>query len=278
VPYEFQLDHFLAVARRVVDAEDIRTVVEIGARDGRETREFARRLPQARIYTFECNPQTLPQCRSTVSALRNSELIEKAVADRDGPLTFFPIDPERTETTWEDGNPGASSLLRASGKYPVETYAQREITVEGTTLKSFLAERKLPSVDLLWMDIQGAELMALKGLGDRIGDVKLIHTEVEFLEIYSGQPLFREIKRFLNAAGFRLVAFTAMDVFSGDAVFANAGILDRPGRARAVATDAILPWWRRLRFRKVAAADPRHLLHRAKERMKQRQMKRQPGA
>jgi FkbM family methyltransferase len=182
VQYELHLDQFLSVASRLLGPDDIRTVIELGARDGSETAEFARRLPRAHIYTFECNPQTFPQCRSTVSGLQQVELVEKAVADRDGPITFFPIDPERTETTWEDGNPGASSLLRASGKYPVETFAQGEIMVEGTSLRSFMAERDLSGVDLLWMDIQGAELMALEGLGDRIAQVKLIHTEVEFLD------------------------------------------------------------------------------------------------
>jgi FkbM family methyltransferase len=266
VEYEPHLDQFLLVAGRVLGADDIHTLIELGARDGRETAEFARRLPQAQIYAFECNPQTLPQCRSVVSGLDRVDLVEKAVADRDGPVSFFPIDPEKTETTWEDGNPGASSLLRASGKYPVETYAQREITVEGTTLRSFMQERDVAGVDLLWMDIQGAELMALDGLGDRIRDVKLIHTEVEFLEIYSGQPLFTDIKRFLNAAGFRLVAFTTMDVYSGDAVFANSAQLSRLGRLRARLTDLALPSWKRFRFSKLAAVDPRVLVHRIKQR------------
>jgi FkbM family methyltransferase len=266
VQYEPHLDQFLAVAADYVEPDEVRTVVELGARDGHETLEFARRLPQARIYAFECNPQTLPQCRSSVSGAPNTELVEKAVANRDGPVAFFSIDPERTETTWEDGNPGASSLLRASGKYPVETYAQDEITVEGTTLRRFMEERALSSVDFLWMDIQGAELMALQGLGDRIRDVKLIHTEVEFLEIYSGQPLFSDIKRFLNREGFRLVAFTTMAEFAADAVFANEKMLKGLERTRAVAIDRVLPFWRRFRFRRIAAVDPRILMHRIKER------------
>ena len=51
-------------------------------------------------------------------------LVECAVGDRDGNATFHPMDPQRTVTTWADGNPGASSLFVASGKYEVETYVQ----------------------------------------------------------------------------------------------------------------------------------------------------------
>ena len=266
--YEPQLDQCLALATNLLEEHGIRTVVDVGARDGSETREFAQRLRSARVFAFECNPQTLPACRSTVSALPNAELIEKAVAARVGPMTLFPIDPERTETTWADGNPGASSLFRASGKYPVESYAQDEITVQGTTLEAFMEERGLGSIDLLWMDIQGAEKLALKGLGTRIRDVKLVHTEVEFVEIYSGQPLFGEVKSFLNAAGFRLVAFTAMGPFSADAVFANTAVLDRLGRARALVLDSALPSVKRLPFRTAGLIGPRTLLHRLRERSK----------
>jgi FkbM family methyltransferase len=266
--YEPQLDLCLDVATRLLTDRDIRTVVELGARDCRETREFARRLPDARIFAFECNPQTLPECREAVSELPNAELVEKAVADRPGPISFFPIDPDRTETTWKDGNPGASSLLQASGKYPVETYAQREITVEATTLEAFMEERRLAAIDLLWMDIQGAERMALEGLGARIGDVNVIHTEAEFLEIYAGQPLFAELKSYLNAAGFRLIAFTSMSEFSADAVFVNTAILDRSARIRARATDSTLTFRKRLHFHPLGAIDPRTLVHRIKQRRK----------
>lgn len=71
------------------------------------------------------------------------------------------------------------------------------------------------------MDIQGAELLAYKGLEERIRDVKVIHTKVEFLEIYEGQPLFGQVKRFLSRKGFLLVGFTEFGEYSADAVFVN---------------------------------------------------------
>ena len=52
------------------------------------------------------------------------------------------------------------------------------------------------------MDIQGAELLALKGLGEYIDRVKIVHTEVLFLELYKNQPLYNDTKKFLNSNGF----------------------------------------------------------------------------
>ncbi len=130
--------NLLELMPRFLPHRDVRVIVEVGARDCTETIHFSRTFPQAHIYTFECNPATLPACRDRVKGIKNITLIEQAVSDKNGTISFFPIDPDKTETTWEDGNPGASSLLRASGKYPIERYVQKKIQVKTTTLKSFL--------------------------------------------------------------------------------------------------------------------------------------------
>jgi hypothetical protein len=77
------------------------------------------------------------------------------------------------------------------------------------------------------MDIQGAELMALRGLEERIHDIDIIHTEVEFIEIYKDQPLALDIKKFMNEKGFILSYFTTFGHYSGDAVFINKSLLSK---------------------------------------------------
>jgi FkbM family methyltransferase len=218
---EENLSRFLRIVSQTIGLDAVRTVFELGARDGTETVIFGDRFPAARIFAFECNPATLARCRHAVAGLNSVKLVEKAVCDRNGDVTFYPINPERTITTWRDGNPGASSQFKASGKCPVDRYVQDEITVPTTRLESFIEQNGIPPTDLLWMDIQGAELVALKGMGRYLERVRLIHTEVEFLEIYRGQLLFEEVKRYLNEQGFRLIGFTNLEQCSGDAVFIN---------------------------------------------------------
>jgi hypothetical protein len=62
-------------------------------------------------------------------------------------------------------------------------------------------------LDPLKIDIQGAELMAFQNAPERLKSALLIHTEVEFLPMYIGQPLFSEVEQFLRAAGFVLHKF-----------------------------------------------------------------------
>jgi len=206
---------------RFIKNDRVRIVVEVGAKDCTESVGLAERFPQARVYAFECNPDTLDTCRRNVRDHPQIQLIESAVADSCGIRSFFKTDPVQSRTLWPDGNPGASSLFRASGKYPVEDYAQIEVSVPTTTLEKFVNDRKLQTIDLLWMDIQGSELLALKGLGDSLSKVKLIHTEVEFLEIYKGQPLWRDLNRFLHSKNFALLKFTSFGRYSADAIFIN---------------------------------------------------------
>ncbi|MEO5917142.1 MAG: FkbM family methyltransferase [Luteolibacter sp.] len=219
---------FAALVRQHVGNPDI--VFEFGARDCEESVAISREFPDARIYSFECNRATLPVCRARTEEHPMITLVESAVGDRDGIATFHPIDQQKTVTTWDDGNPGASSLFLASGKYEVESYVQRSEEVSIVRPDTFMAARGIQKVSALWMDIQGAELMALHGFGERISDVDLLSLEAEFIEIYEGQPLFWEIHDFLSARGFLLAGFLSFGRYSCDAVFVRdqgAGVFDR---------------------------------------------------
>jgi FkbM family methyltransferase len=64
--------------------------------------------------------------------------------------------------------------------------------------------------DLLKIDIQGGELMAMRHAVERLRDAVVVQTEVEFVQMYRGQPLFSDIDQFLRAQGFVLHRFTPL--------------------------------------------------------------------
>jgi hypothetical protein len=55
----------------------------------------------------------------------------------------------------------------------------------------------------------------------------MMHIEVEFMEIYSGQPLFKEVKKYLVKNNFVFIGFTSKGKFSADAVFINKTLYDK---------------------------------------------------
>lgn len=200
------------------------TILDVGSRDVLEAIEFKRRYPKADVYAFECNPEAIVRCRQNIAKFSHHPvtLVEKAVSDVDGPVPFYAIDPEKTITGWPDGNIGASSLFIANPAYPVETYVQNGITVESVTLKQWALDANVNAVDILWMDLQGAELMALKGMGDLISTVRVVYTEVAYKEMYFGQPLFDELNGFLVVHGFCLHSKFNTSQWFGDALYVRA--------------------------------------------------------
>ncbi|HEX3916668.1 MAG TPA: FkbM family methyltransferase [Caulobacteraceae bacterium] len=59
-------------------------------------------------------------------------------------------------------------------------------------------------LDLLKIDIQGGELLVFQNAPDRLASALVIHTEVEFMPMYVGQPLFSDVDMFLRGRGFML--------------------------------------------------------------------------
>ena len=68
-----------------------------------------------------------------------------------------------------------------------------EITL--VSLDGWASEAGVEAIDIMKLDVQGAELEVLKGARGLLGGVRLIELEVAFNPIYKDQPLFGEIDR-----------------------------------------------------------------------------------
>lgn len=62
-------------------------------------------------------------------------------------------------------------------------------------------------VDYIKIDVQGAEVDVFRGAPKTLAKTILIQTEVEFVELYQGQPLFADVDRVLRGAGFQFHTF-----------------------------------------------------------------------
>ena len=213
------IEPFLSAISGYLHASDVRIAFDVGSRDALQALELAAAFPQSRIHAFECNPQTIPLCLENATREPRISIVPRAVHEDNGSCTFYPIDPSRTRTTWQDGNPGASSLFLASGAYPIEHYVQNRVEVPAVRLDTYCDQMKIDAVDLIWMDLQGAELMALRSLGTRISRLDFLWTEVTHCEMYTGQCLFNEIHGFLVGKDFVLIREPEMGGWQGDAVY-----------------------------------------------------------
>jgi FkbM family methyltransferase len=77
---------------------------------------------------------------------------------------------------------------------------ERKIPIKLMTLDTILGDRIRP--DVIKLDIQGGELAALQGAERCLQSTLAVDVEVEFNEMYAGQPLYKDIDAFMRARGF----------------------------------------------------------------------------
>jgi hypothetical protein len=82
-------------------------------------------------------------------------------------------------------------------------------------------------MDLLKVDVQGGEGLVLDGARARLAECLLVWIEVEFLELYRGQPLYPEIDRRLREQGLQFFSFVGI----GHRPLASFGAMGDIGRA-----------------------------------------------
>ena len=192
------------ISYKFKDPDEVSIIFDVGSLHCLESIELSKVYKNARIYAFEANPDSYKVCLENTKDYDNITVINKAINDHDGTCVFNAIDPEKTETPWFDGNRGASSLFKSNGAYNhIEKYVQKEIEVPCIQLETFCKENNIDHIDLIWMDLQGAELIALKSMGrELMSTVKVIHTELEMTPIYKDQCLFEDVNQFLKNYNF----------------------------------------------------------------------------
>ena len=100
---------------------------------------------------------------------------------------------------------------------------KKEIQIKAITLDDWAQHFDIQNIDFMWLDMQGFELNVLKASSHILKTVKVIATEIAFLEAYAGQYLYKDVKEWLEGQGFTLIAITFDPQnnrsFQGDAIF-----------------------------------------------------------
>lgn len=106
--------------------------------------------------------------------------------------------------------------------YPSVTEAGR-IKMRTISLPNMMNKYNLDpnNYDFLVMDIQGAEMNALRGMVDVISKFKFIVLEVSIFELYKAQGLLHDVMDFLRKYGFSLVDMDMNAEGWGDALFTS---------------------------------------------------------
>lgn len=174
-------------------------VLHIGAHTGEE-RETYIKLGCQKLTWVEANPELAKSLTSKTAQLESKLICEEvhcaAIADHDGI-------PLKLQITNNLASSSLKPLKSHSEKYP-EIRVVDEIFVETVRADTLLANTET-RFDFVNIDIQGCELEALKGFGDRIHDISWLYLEINREELYSGSSLVWEVDRYLLKNDFTRV-------------------------------------------------------------------------
>jgi FkbM family methyltransferase len=211
------------------------TIFDIGSCEGEDAIRYARLFAKARVYACEPLPHNLATLRENLDRFApgaSITVLPIAIAEQNGRAPFHvssghPADRPRTPD-WDYGNK-SSSLLEPGEHLDVFPWLVFEQIVEVPTerLDHVAARLGIKAIDLIHLDVQGAELLVLRGAGRLLEGVRAIWMEVEAIPLYRDQPLKPEVERFMQGHGFALRKDTVGAV-SGDQLYVRP---DRPVRA-----------------------------------------------
>jgi FkbM family methyltransferase len=130
--------------------------------------------------------------------------------------SYFPyvVGDGATHTLHVCSAPGMTGLLKPDAHMlslfqPFTEFGQVVSTSRvATTRLDDIAE--IASLDFLKIDVQGAELMVFRGGRGKLAQAVAVQTEVSFMPLYEGQPLWGDVDRELREQGFVPHAFAAV--------------------------------------------------------------------
>lgn len=194
------------------------TPLESGAHDGLETVEAAEFFPHARLIAVEPHPHVFGKLqvrlRDCLHCTGRATSIHAALGERDGTDVFYVTHngSDSLDTNNPDwGTDAQSSLLKPLDQAETHKFSNYStpITIRVRSLSSLTSELNV-SLDYMEMDMQGAELMVLRGAGHVLESITAIKTEcIPPGGFYEGAATFQQQHEFLADAGFHLIFYVS---------------------------------------------------------------------
>lgn len=169
-------------------------VIDIGAHVGYFTRLFSSLVGESgKVYGFEADGENYHLLKKNTAWCRNVTLIQKAVSNADGSIDFYHI----------ENSTGCHSTVRPD-------IPARKTSVPAVSIDSFVHGNNIQRVDVIKMDIEGAEPLALQGMRAMIKanpELQLV-TEFNSSALSQGGTDPIVYLRELESCGFNLYGIT----------------------------------------------------------------------
>ena len=187
-------------------------VLHVGAHLGEEAVDY-NKMGINKVVWIEGNEDLIGQLKNNLSKYSYQVILSYFVSNADDEEYDFNI----------SNNGQSSSILKMDKhlKYHPDVNIVDIKKVKSKRIDTIVKEHNIniDDYDFLNLDIQGAELLALEGMGETIKPFKYIYTEVNTGEVYKGCAKMTEIDTFLGKYGFERVETEMTPSEWGDALY-----------------------------------------------------------
>src|SRR5262245_4988191 len=149
--------------RNIYSSDRELTIFDVGAHHGDTTSQFIALFPRSRVFAFEPDGRNWSQLRQRFANEPRVDLYQMAVGQRDGRALLHRNNYDATHSLLRID---ALEINRWADANDVREDGAEE--VDQLTLDTFCDMHDLTNVDILKLDIQGGELMALPGIKERL--------------------------------------------------------------------------------------------------------------
>jgi FkbM family methyltransferase len=173
-------------------------VFHLGANEGQEAETY-NRCGVSVVIWVEAIPSVHKKLERNISIFPNQIALCACLSNEDGKAINFNVASNQAQS---------SSFLEFgthSKEHPTVKFVDR-LSMVTTRFDTLMARAKWKTDRNDWflnVDLQGAELLAMQGMGDLIHLCRWVYVEVNEKELYRGCPLVSEIDGFLAGYGFK---------------------------------------------------------------------------
>lgn len=185
-------------ARELIKEDSI--ILEAGTADGSDTSVFCQLAKNGFVYGFEPLKEYYDETIKNISMYNNVSVENLALGEKTGVQKFYVSD--RYGEVW-----GSSSLFEPNEElwcHPGITF-NSEVDVNVINLDEWGADKPIEKIDLMWLDLQGAEPSVLRNAPNMLKKTKYLYSEVSKIELYKNTELYPDFKQFLIDNNFAMV-------------------------------------------------------------------------
>jgi FkbM family methyltransferase len=196
-------------------ASDEPLFIDIGAHRGETIQMLRGAFPQCTVLAVEANPSLARDLQ--VAHHAGVHVLNCAVAAIDGEADFYVNEQTQTSSLYPINLASRDSIAMSKGTPHRLGSINTPVRVQTRTLDSIVSNHGIETIDLLKIDVQGAEVEVLLGGKEALQMTRVISLEVALFDFYGKSTTFFDVEALLHPAGFHLfsVPFVSQNPMNG---------------------------------------------------------------